>query len=41
MVSAVTTSNAKEPTLQAAAIQPAIAWKINDQFSAGAGLAVL
>jgi long-chain fatty acid transport protein len=32
---------AQEATLQAAGIQPAIAWKVNDQFSVGAGVAVL
>ncbi len=31
----------QEATLQAAGIQPAIAWKINDQWSVGAGVAVL
>ncbi len=31
----------QDTTMQAAAIQPAIAWKVNDQFSLGAGVAVL
>jgi long-chain fatty acid transport protein len=31
----------QEVTLQAAFIQPAIAWKVNDQWSIGAGVAVL
>jgi long-chain fatty acid transport protein len=31
----------QEVALQAAGIQPAIAWKINDQWSVGAGVAVL
>ena len=31
----------KEVTLQAAGVQPAIAWKVNDQLSIGAGAAVL
>jgi long-chain fatty acid transport protein len=31
----------QETTLQAAAIQPAIAWKINDRFSVGAGVAAV
>lgn len=31
----------QDTTLQAAAIQPAIAWQVNDQFSVGAGVAVL
>jgi long-chain fatty acid transport protein len=31
----------QEETLQAAFIQPAIAWKVNDQWSIGAGVAVL
>lgn len=31
----------QDTTMQAAAIQPAMAWKANDQFSLGAGVAVL
>ncbi len=31
----------QDTTLQAAAIQPAIAWQVNDQLSVGAGVAVL
>jgi len=31
----------QDTTLQAAAIQPAIAWKVNDRFSVGVGVAIL
>ena len=32
---------AQEATLQAMTIQPAVAWKVNDQFSVGAGIGIL